>query len=99
MGFLRHDKMVDPHAAYLTASLYMSITECCAFGSLKHFIDQRRDDNQRIPEEVVYMVLIDLLEAVSYLHQRHWLHADIRPANIFVSGEGYVKLGKVGAAR
>ena len=46
-----------------------------------------------LPEREAREVFAQMLEAVSYLHERNICHADIDPGNFFVKGDGRVLLG------
>lgn len=37
-------------------------------------------------------------QALSFLHERHIIHQDVKPSNVFISAEGY-KLGDLGVAK
>jgi membrane-associated tyrosine/threonine-specific cdc2-inhibitory kinase len=54
------------------------------------------EKHHNIPEEVIWQFLIDLLQAVKHLHDRSLVHMDIKPDNIFISFDGYCKLGDFG---
>jgi membrane-associated tyrosine/threonine-specific cdc2-inhibitory kinase len=49
-----------------------------------------------IPEETIWLFLIDLLQACKHLHDRNLVHMDIKPDNIFISFDGNCKLGDFG---
>lgn len=46
----------------------------------------------------LYATLIRLLDTLNYLHEREWLHLDIKPDNIIISPCGLPKLIDFGAA-
>ncbi len=49
-----------------------------------------------IPESTIWKFIIDLLQACKHLHDRKLVHMDIKPDNIFISFDGYCKLGDFG---
>ena len=54
------------------------------------------EKHHNIPESTIWDFLIDLLLAFKHLHDRKLVHMDIKPDNIFISFEGYCKLGDFG---
>ena len=46
----------------------------------------------RPPLPAVYRLLIQLLQALEFIHSRSYLHRDIKPGNIFVREDGVLKL-------
>lgn len=66
-------------------------TELCQM-SLSSYADQYHD----IPEETIWQFLVDLLLALKHLHDRQLVHMDIKPDNVFISFDGYCKLGDFG---
>ena len=69
-------------------------TELCD-SSLEKRIEQRRFE--RSPKSV-WAFLRQMLLALELLHSRGLVHLDIKPGNIFVSGEATYKLGDFGLA-
>lgn len=53
-------------------------------------------DEHKLPEQIVWNYLLDLLLAVKHLHDHDLLHLDIKPDNIFISSDGIAKLGDFG---
>lgn len=53
----------------------------------------------RLPYDVVRRIVMDVAEALEYVHDRGILHRDISPANILISRHGEVKLADFGLAR
>lgn len=52
--------------------------------------------HHNIPERVIWQFLVDLLPALKHLHDRNLVHMDIKPENIFISFDGFCKLGDFG---
>ncbi|KAL3842302.1 hypothetical protein ACJMK2_020332 [Sinanodonta woodiana] len=70
--------------------LYMQLELCKA--SLSHLAEDRHD----IPEEEIWLYLVDLLMAVKHLHDNNLVHMDIKPDNIFITYDNVCKLGDFG---
>ena len=95
----KHPNLVEFFKAWEEKStLYIQIELCEC--SLLEFIENYREMDpsfldQPLPEELVWNFLIDLLMAVSHLHDHDLIHLDIKPENIFIS-KGICKLGDFG---
>jgi membrane-associated tyrosine- and threonine-specific cdc2-inhibitory kinase len=68
-------------------------TELCQM-SLNQYAETHHNHN--IPEKIIWRFLIDLLQALKHLHNAQHVHMDIKPDNIFLSYEGFCKLGDFG---
>lgn len=53
----------------------------------------------KLPYEVVRRIVMNVAEALEYVHDRGILHRDISPGNILISRQGEVKLADFGMAR
>jgi len=51
-----------------------------------------------LPREEAVKALLEVGEALLYLHEKGFLHQDVKPSNVFVDGEHY-KLGDLGTLR
>lgn len=69
-------------------------------GDLHAFIQKRKEDNRnRMPEEVIMNILIQLLYGLQYLHSQGIIHRDIKPSNIFVDSKGAAKIADFGISK
>ncbi|KAJ8245904.1 hypothetical protein GJAV_G00261540 [Gymnothorax javanicus] len=67
-------------------------TELCCTNLLMHSEAQLHN-----PEEsVAWAYLCDLLSALQHLHSRGFVHMDLKPANVFLTRSGRLKLGDFG---
>lgn len=77
-------------------TLYMTM-ELLEGQPLDQSIQKHRDKG--LPKETVWSITKDLCAALSYAHQRHLIHADFKPGNIFVTSDGHAKVLDFGIAR
>lgn len=52
--------------------------------------------NSQMPEPRCMDYLLDLLNGLVHLHNHHFMHLDIKPANIFLGKDGRLKIGDFG---
>ena len=52
----------------------------------------------KIPEAILGLISIQVLEGLQYLHKKHVMHRDVKPANILLNKNGIVKLADFGVS-
>jgi mitogen-activated protein kinase kinase len=72
--------------------------EYCGGGSLEAIYKRVRARGGRIGEKVLGKVAEGVLSGLSYLHERHIIHRDIKPQNILLDINGQVKLCDFGVS-
>jgi serine/threonine protein kinase len=65
---------------------------------LKSKFDNHMPKDEYLTRDVVKLYMFQLLQAVTYIHSKRFLHRDIKPGNILLSGLT-LKLGDFGLAR
>lgn len=73
------------------------MTDYCENGSLDKFLFENGKVS-RIDEWRVWKILIEILQGVKFIHENGVLHLDLKPANIFITFEGSLKIGDFGMA-
>ncbi|KAI9736491.1 MAG: hypothetical protein M1818_006001 [Claussenomyces sp. TS43310] len=72
-------------------------TEFCEEGSLDLFLSQvgRRG---RLDDFRIWKILLELGQGLKHIHDCGYIHLDLKPANIFITFEGVLKIGDFGMA-
>ncbi|XP_046336827.2 serine/threonine-protein kinase Nek4-like [Haliotis rufescens] len=96
MRELDHDHVVRYVASTFNGSTLFIFTEYCEGGDLSHFLE---DSSGKLPEDLIVCWVYQTALALEYLHRMDILHRDLKPQNIYLTGEGDVKLGDLGIAR
>ncbi|KAF4124327.1 hypothetical protein GMORB2_4993 [Geosmithia morbida] len=73
-------------------------TEYCENGNLKDFYS-REGFFGRLDDFCIFKILLDLTLGLKEIHDAGFMHLDMKPANIFVTFEGALKIGDFGLAR
>ena len=67
-------------------------------GDVGRLIQYQRQAGGYFPETDVMKLLIQTCKALSHAHKKGTLHLDIKPANLFITASGDLKLGDLGVA-
>lgn len=90
-----HPNIVNLIHAFETSSHNFLVLEYCSMGDLYEAIRHSRGplETQHVRE-----FMLQLIDAVDYMHSKGLYHRDIKPENIFLSQDGAMKLGDFGLA-
>ncbi|OAV93568.1 WEE protein kinase [Puccinia triticina 1-1 BBBD Race 1] len=98
-GPTRSAHIIQLHAAWEEDSRWNIQTEFCENGTLEHFLGLIAGFQDRVDEERIWKITAELAQAVAFMHSSGVLHLDIKPANIFITAHGGLKVGDFGLAR
>jgi len=69
--------------------------EYCEGKTLKEIIE----NNKNITEQEKWKYIIEILDALDYIHNNNLIHRDIKPGNIFLNKYKQIKIGDFGLAK
>ena len=78
-------------------TLYIQ-TELCELGNFAHFLWEYGRAFPRLDEARVWKIMAELAAGLRFIHDANVIHLDLKPANIFLTGEGRLKIGDFGMA-
>ena len=72
------------------------VMEYCNGLNLKHFIEEHRQNNTYIEENILYRIIKQICSGIKEIHDKNIIHRDLKPENIFMNKEQEIKLGDFG---
>ncbi|TVY67481.1 Serine/threonine-protein kinase ksp1 [Lachnellula suecica] len=90
-----HPNIVNLIHSFETEAHIYIVLEFCSRGDLYEAI---RTGTGPLETERVRQFMLQLVDAVSYIHEKGMYHRDIKPENIFLTQAGEMKLGDFGLA-
>lgn len=90
-----HTNIVNLLKSFETESHFYLVMEFCDQGDLYEAI---RNGHGPLQTEHVRQFMLQLVDAVSFIHSKGVYHRDIKPENIFLTQDGAMKLGDFGLA-
>lgn len=76
--------------------VYVIIMEYCSTGDLTDLIRDECSLGEGLPQPRLMKYLLQIGEAIRYIHAREIIHRDIKSPNIFISENNEAKLGDFG---
>ncbi|KAL3282151.1 hypothetical protein HHI36_005346 [Cryptolaemus montrouzieri] len=87
-----HSNIVDFYGIFSIKNEVMMVSECCEGGSILKLVNDLLSKNRRMKEEHIAHILKEVIKGVSFLHEKHIIHRDLRASNIFLTKGGEVKI-------
>ncbi|PVG02484.1 kinase-like protein [Serendipita vermifera] len=73
-------------------------TSLCPMGNLSTFLNEYGKHYDKLEEAYIWKILADVSDGLCFIHRNGFIHLDLKPANIFISDEGRLKIGDFGMA-
>ena len=75
------------------------VMEYCNGGDLGQYIDTHKNKNEKISEELIWLIFIKITLGLASIHKLKILHRDLKTLNIFLSKNLEIKVGDLGVAK
>ena len=98
LEMLPHPHIIKYYKSFKEGDFLYIITEYARNGDLKDFIEAHKIFNKHIPEEEIWNIFLQSMEALEYIHRKDVIHRDIKPQNIFIDNNMVIKIGDFGTS-
>lgn len=101
---LKHNRVVTYNEVFLGSDPgkgnYVGIVmEHCSGGDLYQMLCRQRNKRKPISVRRVKMWIVQMCEALKYLHSQSVIHRDVKPMNVLLDADGDLKIADFGLAR
>lgn len=96
LSSLDSDFIIKYYDSFLERGKLYIITEYASNGNLHDYIKKQK---QKLPEELIWKLFVQILLGLNHMHSKKILHRDIKTLNVFLDDDLNVKLGDMGVAK
>jgi len=97
---LAHPHIVEYYDNFCADDTLVIIMQYCEGGDLSSYIKDMATQKMRIREAQIMTYLVQVLQALQYIHQERILHRDLKSSNLFLmERKSVIKLGDFGISR
>ena len=95
---LNHPNINKYYKTIIENNCLYIIMEFMDNGDISGFINAHKKFKKPVREEEVWNILLQSMNALSYIHEKKIIHRDIKPANLFMTNDKIIKIGDFGVS-
>ena len=104
---INHDNIVKYYNSFIQKEdnsfsqeekLYI-IMEYCEKGDLRKLIKSYKEKKEKIKENEIINIILDICEGLKEIHKRNIIHRDLKPENIYINKDLKIKIGDFGISK
>ena len=95
---LNHSNINKYYKTIIKNDCLYIIMEFMDNGDISGFINAHKKFKKPVREEEVWNILLQCMNALSYIHKKKIIHRDIKPANLFMTNDKTIKIGDFGVS-
>ena len=95
---LDHPLITKYYKSFKEGDCLYIVMEFMDNGDLGKLIQGHKFLNKPIEEERLWIIFIQALRSLEFVHSKGLIHRDIKPENLFISTDGTIKLGDFGVS-
>lgn len=99
MASVQHHRVVQEEDVALWGTRRCLVMEYCSLNTVQRLVDVCIAQKSKISEIVIHKVVLQLAQALQFLHSNQIIHRDIKLSNVFITSTNNLKLGDFGLSR
>ncbi|EGR28014.1 protein kinase domain protein [Ichthyophthirius multifiliis] len=100
MKKLNHPNIIKCESAFIQKRKYLCIIiQYAEGGDMQQKINQMIKNNQKFDQNQIKIWIIQIIDALKYIHDNKIIHRDIKAQNIFLNSENNILLGDFGVSK
>ena len=99
LSLFNSDKIVKYYGSFSDKNYFYIKMEYCNFSNLANFIENNKNSNCLINEDILYKIIYNISLGIKEIHSKDIIHRDLNPNNIFMNDDYNIKIGDFGISK
>ena len=96
---IKSEYVVRYYDSFQDKDSFNIIMEFCDGLDLRNFINEHRESKQYINESLIFYIILHICLGLKEIHDQNLIHRDLKPDNLFISGDNSIKIGDFGISK